>query len=528
MFSNMRHSSYRAWRDSAILAAAALAALHLQTVAADTVTAAEVSSHVRTYREQHEPEIVREFARILAIPNHASDAATIRRNAVLIAQLLRAREIDTQLLELDGAPPIVFGKLDSPGATTTITFYAHYDGQPATLDGWQEPPFQPTLRASNGTVIDLDKLPDRLDPESRLFARSSSDDKAPVIATLAAIDALRGARLQPAANLRFFFEGQEEVGSPHLARFLQTYARELQTDLWVICDGPVHQNGQKLVYFGVRGAAVVDITVYGPNRGLHSGHYGNWAPNPIVLLTHLLDSMRDTQARILIPGFYDDVRPISAAEAQAARAMPNYDAAIKREFGIARTEAEPASLQTQLMQPALNVRGISGGRVGPSAANVISPEATASIDFRLVPDQTPQKVQQRVEQHIARQGYHIVREPPDAPTRAAHALIARLSWDSEAHYPAARTSLDEPLARRIASIVEQMAGAPIVVAPALGGSVPMHVFKGTSNTPVIGVPIANYDNNQHAANENLRLQNLWDAIEIFAGLFVLHGAAEAE
>jgi acetylornithine deacetylase/succinyl-diaminopimelate desuccinylase-like protein len=482
-------------------------------------SAAEIRDTVRAYRQQHEPAIVGEFARLLAIPNHASDTADIRKNAELIARTLRDRQVDTKLLELQGAPPVVFGELDVPGATRTVTFYAHYDGQPTRQSGWTTEPFQPTLRGPDGSVVDLRSLPRRLDPEARLFARSASDDKAPIIAIVAALDALRASRWQPNVNLRFFFEGEEEAGSPHLAALLKTYESELKTDLWVICDGPVHQDGSKLVYFGVRGATALDITVYGPNRGLHSGHYGNWAPNPIVLLTHLLDGMRDTQARILIPGFYDDVRAPTPAELQAAREMPDYDAQIKRNLGLARTEGETASLQTQLMLPALNVRGIAGGAVGAAAANVISSEATASIDFRLVPNQTPESVRRRVEQHIERQGYFVVRQPPDEATRLAHARIALLAWDNEGSYPAARTPLDNPLARQVARIVEHMAGAKIVVAPTLGGSVPMYLFQGDANTPVVGVPLANFDNNQHAANENLRLQNLWDAIEIFAGLF---------
>jgi acetylornithine deacetylase/succinyl-diaminopimelate desuccinylase-like protein len=482
-------------------------------------SAAEIRDTVRAYRQQHEPAIVGEFARLLAIPNHASDTADIRKNAELIARTLRDRQVDTKLLELQGAAPVVFGKLDVPGATRTVTFYAHYDGQPTRQSGWTTEPFQPTLRGPDGSVVDLRSLPRRLDPEARLFARSASDDKAPIIAIVAALDALRASRWQPNVNLRFFFEGEEEAGSPHLAALLKTYESELKTNLWVICDGPVHQDGSKLVYFGVRGATALDITVYGPNRGLHSGHYGNWAPNPIVLLTHLLDGMRDTQARILIPGFYDDVRAPTPAELQAAREMPDYDAQIKRNLGLARTEGETASLQTQLMLPALNVRGIAGGAVGAAAANVISSEATASIDFRLVPNQTPESVRRRVEQHIERQGYFVVRQPPDEATRLAHARIALLAWDNEGSYPAARTPLDNPLARQVARVVEQMAGAKIVVAPTLGGSVPMYLFQGDANTPVVGVPLANFDNNQHAANENLRLQNLWDAIEIFAGLF---------
>jgi acetylornithine deacetylase/succinyl-diaminopimelate desuccinylase-like protein len=489
--------------------------------------ASEVRESVRAYRTKNEHAILNEFANLLAIPNHASDDANIHKNAQLIAELLRARKIETKLLEVPKAPPVVFGALDVPGATKTITFYAHYDGQPVDPRDWTSAPFAPTLRTAalgpDSKVIDLQALPERLDPQWRLYARSAGDDKAPIVAILAALDALRASGLNPAVNLRFFFEGEEEVGSPHLKTYLETYARELRTDLWIICDGPVHQNGQKLVYFGARGTGTVDITVYGPNRGLHSGHYGNWAPNPIVLLTHLLDSMRDTRAKILIPGFYDDVRPLTDAEKRAMRDMPDYDAQLKREFGIARTEGEPALLQAQLMQPALNVRGIAGGRVGSAAANVISSEATASIDFRLVPNQTPDGVRARVEKHIAQQGYHIVREPPDAAVRAAHPLIALVAWDVEGSYPAARTSLDDPMAKQAAAAVELIVGAPIVRAPTLGGSVPMYLFQRSGSTPVVGVPIANFDNNQHAANENLRLQNLWDGIEIFAGLFTLQG-----
>ena len=510
----------RFWQPCAILTFAAFTAEH----AAAAPTAVEIRDSVRSYREQHEPRIVSEFAKLLAIPNHASDAVNIRKNAELIAGMLRDRQVETRLLELEGAPPIVFGKVDVPGATRTVTFYAHYDGQPTRQSGWTVGPFEPTLRRSDGSVIQLNALPKRLDPEARLFARSASDDKAPVIGIVTALDALRASGLHPTVNLRFFFEGEEEAGSPHLAALLKAYESDVKTDLWIVCDGPVHQDGKKLVDFGVRGTASVEMTVYGPNRGLHSGHYGNWAPNPIVMLTHLLDSMRDTQARILIPGFYDDVRAPTAAELQAARAMPDHDAQIKRDLELARTEGEPASLQTQLLLPALNVRGISGGQVGDAAANVIVAEASASIDFRLVPNQTPEGVRRRVEQHVERQGYFIVRQPPDEATRLAHKQIALLAWDNEGSYPAQRTPLDNPLGKRVIRVVEEMAGAPIVVAPTLGGSAPEYLLQGKSNTPVVGVPIANYDNNQHAANENLRLQNLWDAIEIFAGLFVLQGS----
>src|SRR5512138_1215529 len=192
--------------------------------------AVEMRDSVRAYRQQHEAAIVGEFAQLLAIPNHASDSANIRKNAQLIAQTLRDRQVETRLLELEAAPPVVFGKLDAPGATQTVTFYAHYDGQPTRQTGWTTEPFQPTLRAPDGSVVDLRSLPQRLDPESRLFARSASDDKAPIIAIVTALDALRASGWQPNVNLRFFFEGEEEASSPHLAALLKTYQSELKTD----------------------------------------------------------------------------------------------------------------------------------------------------------------------------------------------------------------------------------------------------------------------------------------------------------
>ncbi|MGH8239277.1 MAG: M20/M25/M40 family metallo-hydrolase [Steroidobacteraceae bacterium] len=483
---------------------------------------ANLAERVRAYRVAHEKEILTEFSSLLAIPNHASDAAHIRENANAIMRLLESRHIKATLLESAGASPVVFGELAAPGATTTVTFYAHYDGQPTDAKAWSTDPFSPTLRTDSlergGRRIDPAGVSGPFDPSWRLYARSASDDKAPIIGLLAALDALRAAGVAPSVNLKFFFEGEEEVGSPHLAAILQRYDQQLATDLWILCDGPMDQTGQMQIFFGARGGASLDITVYGPNRSLHSGHYGNWAPNPIVMLTHLLDSMRDEDARILIAGFYDDVRALTQGEKRAMSQLAGHDAELKRTLGIKRTEGEPAPLAQQVVKPALNVRGIQGGRVGVDAANVIESEARASIDFRLVPEQTPERVRSLVERHIARQGYWVVHEPPDARARLEHARIALLEWGSGG-YPGARTSMDLPVSRAVVSIIEDTLRAEVIRAPSLGGSIPMYLFAGGRRQPVIGVPIANYDNNQHAANENIRLGNLWAAIEIYAGLF---------
>ena len=332
---------------------------------------------------------------------------------------------------------------------------------------------------------------------------------------LAAVDALRASGVKPAINFRFVFEGEEEAGSPHLAQYLEKYPQVLRPDAWILCDGPVHQSRRMELFFGARGTIDLELTVYGPVKGLHDGHYGNWVPNPIVRLTHLIDSMRDENGRILIKGFYDDVKPPSAAELAVLKKIPDVESDLRHEFQISATEGDGKHLNETLLLPALNVRGIESGHVGANASNTIQTEARASIDFRLVPNETPESIKPLVERHIEAQGYTIVHETPDAASRAEHPKLVRLEWGSG--YPPARTSLDLPLSREIACIMTAAGHEPVRL-PTVGGSIPMYLFQQPNDTPVIGLPIANHDDNQHAADENLRLQNLWDGIEIYAAL----------
>ena len=484
----------------------------------------ELRNQVRAYRVQHEKEIVRELADLLSLPNVATRVADVERNADRLTEMLRARGFEVRRLTAgEGTPPALYGELPAPGAKRTVVFYAHYDGQPVGQKGWLSEPFKPVLRSGpmGEGVKELDLAgvlggSGKLDPEWRLYARSASDDKAPIVAILAALDALRAGGRRPAVNLKLFLEGEEEQGSPHLTEILRRNASLLAADLWLLCDGPVHPTRRMQVYYGARGVTGLELTVYGPVRPLHSGHYGNWAPNPALTLAHLVASLRDEEGRILIPGFYDDVRPLTAAEKQAVAAMPAVEEQLQDELGLGRTEGGGARLQDRLMDPALNVRGLRAAEVGEAAANAIPTEAQASIDFRLVPDQTPQKVQERVEGFLRSKGWFLVSAPPDRETRRAHPKVARLVWSLD--YAAARTDMSLPASRTVASVVERVAGGPIVVAPMLGGSVPMVLFAEATKAPIVGVPIVNHDNNQHGINENLRLQNLWDGIEVFAAL----------
>lgn len=484
---------------------------------------------VRAWRAQHDHEVLGEFATLLAIPNVASDSANIRRNAAAIVAAFARRGVAMRLLESPaGGPPAVFGELRAPGARRTVVLYAHYDGQPVTASDWATPPWSPTLRDGpldgGGRVVPLPTRPGATGPEWRLYARSAGDDKAPVIAALAALDAMRAAGARPSVNVKFFFEGEEEAGSPHLRALLERHRALLAADAWLFADGPVHQSRRQQVVFGVRGVTGFELTTYGPLRPLHSGHYGNWAPNPIAELAGLLAGMRDDEGRVRIAGVANAVRPPTAAERAALAAAPRPDSALRADLALGRTEGGGVSLAEQIMVPAFNVRGIRGGATGASAANAVPSEATASVDLRLVPDLTPARAESLVVAHLRGLGYHVVRTVPDAATRRAHRRLVRLAWEGSG-YPSYRTPLDAPVGRAVLRVLADAQGVAPVAAPTLGGSLPLYVFGEVLGAPVIVMPIANHDNNQHAANENLRLQNLWNGIEAFAALFAGLGGA---
>jgi acetylornithine deacetylase/succinyl-diaminopimelate desuccinylase-like protein len=362
---------------------------------------------VREYRRVNEQRIVQEFVRLLSIPNVASDTQNIRRNAEFILKMMQRRGLNPRLLEArtSNAPPAVYGEWKATGASRTIVLYTHYDGQPTDPRQWNgSQPWQPVLRSaaleSDGTIVPIPNGGEPLDPESRLYARSASDDKGGVMAILTAFDALSATGTKPTSNIKFFFEGEEEAGSAHPSEILSANQTLLQADAWIICDGPVHQSGRKQVLFGVRGDTNVDVTVYGAQRPLHSGHYGNWAPNPANILARLLTSMKDDTGRVTIAGWYDDIEPLGVVERRAIADAPAYDDELRSKLGLARTENSGRSLLDVLNEPSLNINGMGSGDVGPFARNVIPTTATAVLDLRLVKGNDYHRQVQRLADHI--------------------------------------------------------------------------------------------------------------------------------
>ena len=481
----------------------------------------QIREQVRLYRSQNEVEILRELAALVALPNTASNLQDMERGAEHLTGLLESRRFDVKLLRAEGGPPVVFGQRLSDQAKQTVVFYAHYDGQPVVPELWASHPFEVVVRTGrfedDARAVPFDSLESPINPEWRIYGRSASDDKVSIVALLTALDALDEAGVAPSINIKILLDGEEEWSSPHMAEVLRTNKNLFASDLWIFCDGPMHQTRLPQVVFGVRGVTSVEITAYGAAVGLHSGHYGNWTPDPGMLLARLVTSMRDADGNVTINGVDELVRPLGQTAREAIATAPPVDEQLKNDLALAWTEGQPTPLAQRITRPGANLLGFSVGQVGDKAKNAISPIARAVVGFRLVPDVTPEAIRAAVEEHIRSQGFHIVHEEPDEAVRREHAKVVWLEW--EMGYPALRTDMDLPVSRTVARVVDEAVDGPIVLTPSLGGSLPLYIFSEILGAPpIVVVPIANHDNNQHAPNENLRIKNLWLGIEIYAAL----------
>lgn len=482
---------------------------------------------VQQHVKDNEKKLMEEYVQFLSIPNVTTDTINIRKNAAYIKEMMERRGIKATLLSgtTPGVTPAVFGEIITPGATKTIGFYAHYDGQPVDPKQWHEglEPFKPMLITapleSGGKIIGPYKSGDAVNPEWRLTGRGAADDKAGVMAILNAYDALvkTGQKLQ--TNIKFLFEGEEEVGSIHLDEIFRQNKAKLQADSWIVIDAPRHASGKKTIVYGVRGDVNMALTVYGPKRPLHSGNYGNWAPNPALKLVQLLASMKDEKGRVLIKGFYDDVTPLTATEKKALAQIPDQDALLKKELGIHSPESADRSLVEAIMVPTLNINGIQSANVGALSRNIIPAKAEAVLDLRLVKGNDHKRQAEKVIAHIKRKGFHVVHKEPTEEERSKYPNLIKV--EVEHGYNAQRTPMDLPISKSIQAAVQSTTNEPLVLIPSLGGSLPLYLFEQILDSNVIIVPIVNYDNNQHAENENVKIQYLWEGIETIAAIMLI-------
>lgn len=478
------------------------------------------------WKQKEGYNILAEFSKLLSIPNRASDDENIRKNAALLVDIFSQRGFNMQILESDGAPPAVYGEHKVPNAQRTLCFYVHYDGQPVDPSTWTNPPFHPVLYDNamfkGGKPIPFPKKGETINEDWRIYARSASDDKAPIIALMAAMDGLKAAGMDFSSNIKLFFDGEEEAGSPHVTAYFKKYNSLFSDiDAWLLVDGPVFQNGDPSLKFGGRGVVWMELTVYGASRPLHSGHYGNYAPVPGQLLANLLATMKDDDGKVLIDGFYDSVEPISDFEREQLAKVPDIDHLLREDLEIADPEGNNETIFQRLLLPSLTIKGLQSGNVGNLARNIIPNTAIANLGMRLVKGNDPEHMMDLVEAHIKKQGWHIVYDEPDHETRMKYKKIVKVARDHDGT-PAAKVAMDNPTLLPIISAVKSFTGDKLVLLPSEGGSngVFNAVFEGLKK-PGISVNIANHDNNQHAKDENIRIGNLYYGIDLMSVLLTM-------
>lgn len=463
-----------------------------------------------------------EYLELLSLPNDSIRPADSKRNAAWLEAAFSRRGFATRLLE-NGGRPLVFAEYGKArAAQKTVLFYIHFDGQPVVPSQWaQKDPFKPVVkrRGKDGTWVEVDRaelLRPGFDPELRVFARSSSDDKGPIAMFLAVFDVLRAKRIDPAVHVKVLLDGEEEVGSPGIAAAVAGNAALLAADAVVLLDGPVHTSGRPTIAFGNRGVVTVTLTVYGPRAPLHSGHFGNWVPNPALRLARLLATMKDEEGRVTVPGYYGRTH-LTDADRTVLAEVPDDEAALKARTGIAQPEKVGATYQEALQYPSLNVRGLASASVGEKAANVLPRDAVAELDLRTTVESDPAFLVGLLRKHVEAQGFHLVEQDPTDEERSRWPKLARF----EPHLPeeAARQPFDSPVGRWAAAAVGgAWPASPLVRVRMMGGTLPTHAIVGPLRAPFVQVPVVNPDNNQHAYDENLRMGHYLSGMRTMAAL----------
>lgn len=460
-----------------------------------------------------------QWLEFLRLPNVASrSSAEIERNAQWARKAFAERGLPSQLLSADDAP-MVFAQSPQPSPQRkTVLFYAHMDGQQVFPKAWSQPdPFEPVLKARDASgqwqALPLQQLlqTGTPNPEWRVFARSAADDKAPIVMLLAALDALRAQGRDPAINVKIILDSREESGSPSLKGVVARNRQLLQADAVVMLDGPSHRSNRPTLVFGHRGGTGLLLTVYGARSELHSGHYGNYAPNPAFGLARLLAGMKDEQGRVLIPGFYDGV----SLDRTALAAVPDDAQEIRTRIGIASAEQVGANYQEALNYPTLNINAMNAGAID-SRRTIIPASASASLDLRTVPGTPPQRQLALVRQYVQAQGYQLTDGEPSDAQRARYPKLA--SIQSSGGGKALQTPLDAAIGQWARTAVKAEFGQEPVRIPLMGGGVPSEPLAEGLGVPILLLPLVNADNNQHAADENMRIGNYLDGVRTLHAL----------
>jgi len=459
------------------------------------------------------PQVLRTHRDFARLPNVASQTADMKKNLDWVTKAFTARDFAVRLLPSSTLPVFLAEKTIDPQAKTLLIYF-HLDGQPADPANWeQDNPFEPVLKAEQSpgkwTAIDWSSIDGDINPEWRVFGRATADDKAPIIMMLTALDLLQEQGLAPHCNLKIILDPQEEAGSEAFLSTLQQYKADYAADYLLIMDGPAHPSNRPTLTFCCRGIAACDITVYGAKYPQHSGHYGNYAPNPIFTLSHLLASMKNEAGQVLIKDYYQGIE-IDEATRTLFASMPDNEAQTQKELFIHQPDAVGKSYQEALQYPSLNIRHIETSWKGPGVKTIIPEWVRAHLDVRLVKETDGSSQMEKIRQHIQHQGFLVLDREPTDLERLSHPKIA--TFITRRSINAFRTDMQTTIGEELTASIQRIFGQEPVKIRTMGGTVPIIEAVNVLEIPAIIVPTVNMDNNQHNPNENIRIGNIKDGI----------------
>ena len=476
-------------------------------------------SEIRATTDKYFLESVGALREFLAIPNSSRNKNDIARNVDWCVDRFKALGFDTKVIHSDGVPHVFAESKRQSKHVKTILFYMQIDGQPVDSAKWQqESPYIPVLKECQDgscTLMDWSDLAE-WQPGWRIFARSASDSKGPAAAFMEALRIMQEGKHRIPYNVKVIMDFQEELGSPALPQLVRDNQELFKADIMLIMDGTRHISNLPTLTFGARGIATLTMTVYGASKDLHSGQYGNFAPNPVFDLARLLAAMKDKDGRVLIPGYYDGVN-LSDEYKATINDIPEDNADLMQTLGLARTEKIGETYQEALQYPSFNVRGLQAGWVGDQVRTIIPASATAEIDMRLVTETPAERQIDLVKNFIISRGYHILDSLPNWQERLDYPYLLQFSYRIGSR--PFKTDMNSPLGTTLRQAMERTFGTGNYVSmQATGGSQPIAPFITTLGIPAVSIRIPNPDNSIHAPNENLRLGNYHEGIMMCLGI----------
>ncbi|UJH68084.1 M20/M25/M40 family metallo-hydrolase [Allomuricauda sp. SCSIO 65647] len=460
-------------------------------------------------------QAIQDLREFIAIPNDALNPDDIDDNIFWLKKQFEQRGFNTAVLDTENLP-LFFASLPMDDTKTTVLIYMHFDGQSVEPSKWQQPnPYQVVLKkpVSDGfETVSFDELGDDINYDWRLFGRSTSDDKGPIIMFLNAFDLLKKDGKEIPFNIKLILDGEEEKSSKPLPNAVKQYRELLEADFLLIADGPVHASGKPTIAYGCRGITTMTLTTYGPIKPQHSGHYGNYAPNPGFQLAQLLATMKDAEGRVTIAGYYDGIA-LDEETKTILQSVPDNDQAIASTLQFKTAEKVGSFYQEALQYPSLNIRGLGSGWIGPNRRTIVPESATAELDLRLVPETDGNRLKRLLKNHITEQGYQVLDHVPSKDERMRYDKIVTVEEGSVTD--AFRTDLNDQYGNFLHDVMKNTFSEEVVRIRIMGGTVPIAPFINELQLPAFLVPMVNPDNNQHSPNENLRIGQLAYGIQVF-------------